>query len=46
MQTQQHPVEWPDSHGRNMRINQKIPRIQGKWKYNPSEPVGHSKSPY
>jgi hypothetical protein len=38
METEQHTAKKTSK-----RRNQKVPRIQWKWKYNLPEPVGHSK---
>jgi hypothetical protein len=45
MKTEQHTSAKPMGDWSNKGINQKLPRIQWKWKYNLPGSVGHSKGP-
>jgi hypothetical protein len=44
METEQHTAERPMGNQSNKGRNQKVPRIQWKWKYNLPESMGHSKA--
>jgi hypothetical protein len=43
METEQHTAKAPMGDWSNEGRNQKVPRIQWKWKYNLLETMGHSK---